>query len=310
MPLPTPIGRLLHWSGRPPAPYPTSEMLIASIGALLGILLISFLCARLPQPGAGLALMPSLGASAFLVFAIPHSPLTQPWSLIGGHLTGALIGVSCQLLIPFPLPAAALAVGLAVLAMHLARCLHPPAAATALAAVIGGPGIHALGYGYAIVPVGLNCLLLVLLGGVYNRAFPWRRYPLASMPRSRALDTGAPAAFSRAQIVSAMAKQRVVLDVDPDEVLAVLNQVVADTAPLASGGAGETTRLLQPGRVFCSRQTGPEWSVREIIEERPSPEAAFDLIVYRIVEGRGLGRVDSCSRQAFLAWAGSERLAA
>ena len=54
--------------------------------------------------------MASLGASAVLVFAVPASPLAQPWSVIGGNFLSALVGVSCACLIHEPVAATAIAV--------------------------------------------------------------------------------------------------------------------------------------------------------------------------------------------------------
>ena len=55
-----------------------------------------------------------MGASAVLLFAVPHGPLSQPWPLVGGHLISALVGVSCAKLIPHSAVAAAAAVSLAI----------------------------------------------------------------------------------------------------------------------------------------------------------------------------------------------------
>ena len=79
--------------------------------SLLGILLISQL--SLNMQGASV-LVASMGASAVLLFAVPHGALSQPWPVLGGHLVSALIGVSCAKFIPLPMFAAALAVALAI----------------------------------------------------------------------------------------------------------------------------------------------------------------------------------------------------
>jgi len=31
-----------------------------------------------------------MAASAVLLYAVPHSPLAQPWNLVGGHLFSAI----------------------------------------------------------------------------------------------------------------------------------------------------------------------------------------------------------------------------
>jgi CBS domain-containing membrane protein len=105
---------------------------------------------------------------AVLLFGVPASPLAQPWSIVGGNLVAALIGVTAAHWIPSPLIAAAVAIGVTLSAMSSLRCVRPPSGAVALTAVLGGPHILALGYGFVLVPVGLNSLLLTLGAIVYN----------------------------------------------------------------------------------------------------------------------------------------------
>jgi len=70
-----------------------------------------------------------MGASSVLLFAVPASPLAQPWSIVGGNFVSALVGIGCAHWIPDPALAATLAVGLAIIAMFQLRCLHPPGGA-------------------------------------------------------------------------------------------------------------------------------------------------------------------------------------
>ena len=98
----------------------------------------------------------SMGASAVLLFAVPHSSLGQLWNVIGGHLISAAIGVACYQWLPSNGIVAGASVGLVIGAMYYTRCIHPPGGATALAAVIGGQNIHALGYQYILTPIAIN----------------------------------------------------------------------------------------------------------------------------------------------------------
>lgn len=148
------------------------EKLIAGLGAGVGIGLVYALSHWL-VPEAGVWILASIGASAVLLFAVPHGPLSQPWALVGGHLISALVGVSVQQLLPGHELAPAIAVGLAVLLMCYLRCIHPPGGATALAAVVGGPAIEQLGYAYLLLPVGLNVLVIFLVAVVFNSPFAW-----------------------------------------------------------------------------------------------------------------------------------------
>ena len=162
-----------------------SGRLVACIGAALGIALTAVVCGALPLLlGVTPLLMAPLGASAVLLFAVPSSPLAQPWSIVGGNIVSAVVGVGIALIVPYHALAAGLAVGLAILAMSLARCLHPPGGAVALIAVIGGPAVAASGYAFALVPVALNSLLLAFAGWLFHRvsghSYPHRAAIVAS----------------------------------------------------------------------------------------------------------------------------------
>lgn len=141
--------------------------------AALGVALAAAL-ARLWPPVAGLPwLMAPLGASAVLVFALPASPLAQPWAVLGGNTAAALVGLACVRWVPGPLPlVAAAAVAGAIATMLALRCLHPPGGAVALLTVVGG--VHEPGF--ALDPVALDSLLLVLAGALLN-PLGGRRYP-------------------------------------------------------------------------------------------------------------------------------------
>lgn len=122
-------------------------------------------------------LIASMGASAVLLFAVPHGQLSQPWPVLAGHGISALVGVTCARLIGDVPLAAALSVAGAIGLMHQFKCIHPPGGATALTAVIGGPGVTSLGYGFVWCPVLLNSLLIVGVAVAFNFLFKWRRYP-------------------------------------------------------------------------------------------------------------------------------------
>lgn len=125
-------------------------------------------------------LIASMGASAVILFIIPNSPLAQPWCFAGGQLVSALVGITCaQIITDIPL-AASVATGGSVLLMLLLRCLHPPATATALTPVISGHAIVSLGYSYALIPVGINVLVMLIMTIVVNRWLLGYDYPALS----------------------------------------------------------------------------------------------------------------------------------
>jgi len=141
------------------------ERLRACGGALIGLLLVlSFAKFLGDLSGIDEWLIASLGASALLVFALPGSPMAQPWAVIAGNTISALVGISVTIFIKDPLFALPIAASLAILGMFILRCLHPPAAAVALIAVLG----NVMHYRYAFFPVMIDSILLVIVGAIYS----------------------------------------------------------------------------------------------------------------------------------------------
>ena len=150
-----------------------SERIRAVLGAFIGLSLV-FTSAKFLGELTGIDewLMASLGASALLVFALPGSPMAQPWAVIAGNTLSALIGIGCFHLIGWPLIALPAAVALSIFGMFTLRCLHPPAAAVALIAVLG----HIGSFRYAFFPVMVDSVLLILVGAAYSN-LTGKRYP-------------------------------------------------------------------------------------------------------------------------------------
>jgi len=160
---------------RQPANY--REILLSTVGGFLGIYTILIISYRFLDPATAVYIVPSMGASAVLLFAAPHAQFSQPWNVIGGHLISALIGVACWQWIANHTTAAAVSVGLATGVMYFTRCIHPPGGATALAAVIGGEKLHELGYFYIFTPILLNAITILFVAIAFNVLYQWRRYP-------------------------------------------------------------------------------------------------------------------------------------
>ena len=138
-----------------------SEVVVSILGAFAGTLIASFFSSTLLEAEQMPMILASTGASAMLIFALPHAPVSQPWNLVGGHVVSALVGVSCYRLIPNEILASSLAIPIAMVLMHRLRCMHPPGGATAVTAVIGGAAVHELGYVFVIVPVFFNAIILL-----------------------------------------------------------------------------------------------------------------------------------------------------
>jgi CBS domain-containing membrane protein len=127
------------------------ERAIACIGALVGIALTGFVSGLLLGNGPHLPLIVApIGASAVLLFAVPNSPLAQPWSIIGGNTISALVGVIVARYVSDPALAIGLGVALAIAAMSVTRSLHPPGGAAALTAVLGGQAVASWGLWFPV----------------------------------------------------------------------------------------------------------------------------------------------------------------
>jgi CBS domain-containing membrane protein len=198
----------------------TRERLRLVAGSLLGIFLTGLLChlAGWVVPGLPWIVAP-LGASAVLIFAVPASPMAQPWPVVGGNTLSALAGIAGVHgvhLLGSPELAAALAVATAIALMLALRCLHPPGGATALMMVLGGISSPV----FAFYPVMLNSVLLVTVGILYNNATR-RAYPHTQLPPRDA----APSAQDRqldADLDAVLARYNQVLDVSRDDLKALL----------------------------------------------------------------------------------------
>lgn len=207
------------------------ERAVACLGALLGIAATALLCRLSLGSFAPLPfIVAPMGASAVLLFAVPASPLAQPWPIIGGNTISAAAGIAMAKLVHDPAIAAGLAVGLAIAVMSLTRTLHPPGGAAALTAVIGGPAVAAAGFQFALMPVALNSALLVALGLAFHRA-TGRSYPHRphAPPQHLHKTADAPSAmrvgFTTADIDAALTAFNETLDIEREDLDLLLREV-------------------------------------------------------------------------------------
>ena len=282
-----------------------AEKLVATLGGVIGISLVAAVSYQFTGASGAALIVPAMGASAVLLFAVPHGKLSQPWPLIGGNLISAVVGVSCYQLFSDSFIAAGLAVGLAIGMMHLTSCVHPPGGATALVAVVGGPAIHELGYLYVITPILLNVLIIFAVAIVFNAFFPWRRYPAAAMMR---FTEQQPASLNsqrelvdREVIQQALADMDLVVDITTDDL-----QRLIQLSLVHARGQRLMRHQIQLGHYYTNGRHGPDWSVRRVIDESSSADPRKDMVIYRVVEGQGLHACDSCTREEFALWAARE----
>ncbi|MDX5334369.1 MAG: HPP family protein [Gammaproteobacteria bacterium] len=277
------------------------DKLVALVGGVIGLYLSLEVAASVLEGGAlaGLVLA-SLGATAVLLFAVPHGALSQPWNVLGGHGVSALVGVSLHLLVPHPLLAAALAVGLAIWAMHYLRCIHPPGGATALFAVLGGAQVEALGYGYVLHPVLSSVAVMTLVAVAVNYPFAWRRYPATLAPPPPATHQAVGKALERGglsfeDLEFAMRELNLYLDMTEDD-MARLYLLARRHHEEADHVAAEDIRV---GECYSNGPVGPDWVVRKVIGLGED-----DRVVYREIGGAGKPENGgTASREDFARWA-------
>lgn len=117
------------------------------------------------------------GATAVLIFAVPSSPLAQPWPAIVGNLIAALCGFGAQMLVPHLLPATLIAVLTTLVLTAAARALHPPAGALAVFVVMSAPLGAAPPWPFLLTTVLAGSVFMVLFGVLWHKA-TGRSYPL------------------------------------------------------------------------------------------------------------------------------------
>ncbi|MGD8785201.1 MAG: HPP family protein [Thioalkalispiraceae bacterium] len=281
------------------------EKLVSGLGGFFGIYLILLITRQFVEGTDAVLIVASMGASAVLLFAVPHGPLSQPWALVGGHLISAFIGVSCYLLIANLFVAAAVAVGLAITAMYYLRCIHPPGGATALTAVVAGAGVHELGYLYLLTPVLLNVVVILSVAIAFNYPFYWRRYPAAIMhyrltPRQqdKARKTEpTEEVLAREDLEHALQQMNQYVDVGHEELGRIYQLARNRTNNKLSADQ------IKLGLYYSNGKYGSDWSVRRVVDESGNPDPERDQIIYKVVAGKGRRSSGTMKRQDFAAWA-------
>ena len=165
---------------------PVKERILSGVGALCG-LAISSLISWYVLGGINAWYIAPMGASSVLLFAVPNSPLAQPWNVIIGNILAGMIGVTCTQLLADSTTAFSLAVGFAIFMMMTTDSLHPPSGAVAITAVLGGDAVHRLGFHFILYPVLLNSILLLVFAVFFNRLIG-RHYPLTAHLNERSKD--------------------------------------------------------------------------------------------------------------------------
>jgi CBS domain-containing membrane protein len=207
-----------------PAPFSidTRERWRMAVGPAFGVFLTAITSHWLLAGNAAAAwLVAPIGASALLVFALPGSPMAQPWSVLAGNTLSTLVGIACAQYIPDTSLAAPVCLAAAIALMLLLRCLHPPGASAALLMVL----THTRAPVFAFTPVLCNSVVLVAAGIAYNR-LTGRAYPHPQLPP---VNAGPPRTrFTTADLDAALAHYNQVLDVSRDDLESLLEDAEAE----------------------------------------------------------------------------------
>jgi len=130
-----------------------------ALGGAIGIYAMMFLAEMGHLP---IALVP-FATSVVNVIALPDALPGQPRALIGGHLISTITGLLVLTAFGSSTLAAALAVGLAIIAMHLTRTMHPPAGINPLIIVTAS-----LPWSFLFVPVLAGVIVLTALAYIWH----------------------------------------------------------------------------------------------------------------------------------------------
>ena len=300
------LSRVTDLLGIEFSPVSHVERIVSGAGGFAGILLVLLVSQFFLGLSEAVLIVASMGASAVLLFAVPHGALSQPWPLVGGHLVSAIIGVTCAKLFPATVTAAALAVAVAIVVMHYLRCIHPPGGATALSAVVGGPAVQALGFEFVFTPVLLNVVVILIVAVAFNYMFYWRRYPAAlksvriETPEAK-LAHEAPHVISHADMVYALSEIGSFIDVTEHDLLRIY-----DLATQRASRVHLEPSQLKLGRYYSNGLYGNEWSVRQIVDESVRDDPGKDTVVFEVIAGAGRRTSGVCTRIEFGRWAKHE----
>ncbi len=161
------IEKMAGRDALPQAPR-VSSAIIGGIGASIAIAAIGNITSVTGMP----LLMAPFGASCFLAFAVPDSPLAQPRNIIFGHAISTAVGLLVLTLFGPGWWSMALAVGMAVVLMQVTRTGHAPAGADPLVVLAIQPT-----WSFLIFPVLTGAVVIALIAIIFNNLRSGVRYP-------------------------------------------------------------------------------------------------------------------------------------
>ena len=274
------------------------EKIVSGFGAVLGVYCTYFITTSILGDNQFHLLLASVGASSVLIFVTPHSVLSQPWNIIGGHFFSAILGYIILCTVPDLTVAGSMAVGGAVLVMYLTRCIHPPGGATALFVVLSGSTIPNFNIEIFFETLLVNIVAILIIGLVFNNLFHWRRYPAYLYFRH----VNAPknsSNLSHEDFSAALLHLDSYIDVSTEELALIFDFALEN----AHHCRGKRKIHLQQNCFYSNAELGKHWSVREVIDVYKKQ------VNYQTVVGKDISTLSTCSVKEFQKWAKLEVVA-
>lgn len=246
-----------------------SDLAAGSLGLAFGLLICTTLLFGVEVDFvSGVFLIAPMGATAVLLFAVPNSPLAQPWSAVVGNSISGLAALVVHPLTLDPMVAVAASAGLALVAMFLTRSLHPPGGAVALTAALNPAILDALGLRFVLVPVLGGSVALVVMAMAWHRICG-RSYPFRSPHQAGPHATADKAAQMR-------------LGLEPEE----LARILADYRQSANLGVEDLARLIAAAEQMAAGHalgtlTCDAIMSRDLVTVRPDTRAAQVADLFR-----------------------------
>ncbi|BBP46935.1 hypothetical protein THMIRHAS_23080 [Thiosulfatimonas sediminis] len=282
-----------------------SEKLYSALGGFIGIFAVAIISHHWAPAESIWLITASMGASAVLLFAAPHGPMSQPWPLLGGHLISALIGILFALYaLPLldPLLVMGLSVSLSIFAMYALGCLHPPGGATALTVILGAISApSSIGFDFLLFPVLLNVLVILMIA-VFFHSLSQKKYPVyfASEQSPIALQhTG----LSHEEFLSALSKIDSFVDINEQELRRILELTQIGLSNQALSAAN-----IANNRYYSNGELGKNWSVRQVIEvvEEDFTDGEKQRVIFKQKAGYQKLKTDCIALSEFIEWAAYE----
>ncbi len=144
------------------------SVILAGLGGMAAIAVVS----SITELTTFHVIMAPFGASCFLAFAVPESPLAQPRNIIFGHLVSTAVGLVVLDMMGTGWLAMSIAVGIAIILMQLTRTGHAPAAADPLVVLTIAPS-----WEFLLYPTLTGGVLIAMVAVIFNNMRPGVRYP-------------------------------------------------------------------------------------------------------------------------------------